>query len=183
MDAPAIEPDVNGDITDQIEAALARSDAEFLNAALAEVTISEALRIVLEFAPEDRDRIIHILDSKLASRLIDEAPLELAGELMEGQDAERAVKIFKELDSDVQADVIGELDAEDAKALLARIDPEDAASVRRLAEYDGCTAGGLMLADAFQFCSDQTVGAVLRSLASDDENLERYYGQHPYILD
>lgn len=185
MDAPVTEPDAIEyiDLTDQIEAALERGDAEFLNAALDEVTISEALRIVLEFAPEDRDRIIHLLDSELASRLIDEAPLELAGELMEGQDAEHAVKIFEELDSDVQADVIGELDAEDAEALLAGINPEDAASVRRLAEYDAGTAGGLMLADAFQFRADQTVGAVLRSLASDDEDLERYHGQHPYIVD
>ena len=64
MDAPVTEPDAIEDIdlTDQIEAALERDDAEFLNAALDEVTISEALRIVLEFAPEDRDRIIHLLD-------------------------------------------------------------------------------------------------------------------------
>ncbi|RLJ59128.1 magnesium transporter [Litoreibacter meonggei] len=171
------------DISDAVEVAFAQEDATSLNEILERVTISEALRVVLDFSPQDRDSIISLLTPELASRLIDEAPLEVAGDLMEGQAPAKAVEIFDELDSDVQADVIAELDAEDAEALLAGIDPEDAAGVRRLTQYAAETAGGLMLADAFQFRRDQTVGAVLRSLASDDEDLERYNGQHPYIID
>ena len=40
-----------------------------------------------------------------------------------------------------------------------------------------------MLAEAFKFRVDQTVGAVLRSLASDDEDLESYRCQHLIIID
>ncbi|TDT74891.1 magnesium transporter [Litoreibacter halocynthiae] len=171
------------DISDAVEVAFAQEDATALNEILERVTISEALRVVLDFSSQDRDSIISLLSPELASRLIDEAPLEVAADLMEGQTPAKAVEIFDELDSDVQADVIAELDAEDAEALLAGIDPDDAAGVRRLTQYAAGTAGGLMLADAFQFRRDQTVGAVLRSLASDDEDLERYNGQHPYIID
>ena len=171
------------DLSEQIEAALAIADGEKLTELLDGVTISEALREVLSFAAAERDTMISLLSADLASRLIEEAPIELAGDLLERLETDKAVEIFDELDSDVQADVIGKLDEEDAEAILAGIDPADAAGVRRLAEYPPDTAGGMMLADAFTFRRDQTVGAVLRSLASDDEDLERYNGQHPYIVD
>jgi magnesium transporter len=171
------------DFTAELEATLASADGEKLTALLDSVTISEALRELLNFGPNDRDTLISLLSADLASRLIEEAPIELAGDLLERLETNKAVEIFDELDSDLQADVLGELDKEDGEAILAGIDPEDAAGVRRLAEYPSDTAGGLMLADAFTFRRDQTVGAVLRSLASDDEDLERYNGQHPYIID
>jgi magnesium transporter len=180
---PEETSDVPVDLNLQLADALALDDGEKLSALLESVTISEALRELLEFAPNDRDRVIALVSPDIASRIIDEAPLELAGELIERQNTERAVEIFDELDSDVQADVIAELDQEDAEAILKGLDPADAAGVRRLSEYDAGTAGGLMLADAFTFRRDQKVGAVLRSLASDDEDLERYNGQHPYIVD
>lgn len=185
MDAPLIDNEIieNIDISDDVRAAFDAADGDRLDALLDSVTISEALREVLTFSHTERDALIALLSPEMASQLIDEAPLELAGELIEGQETARAVEIFDELDSDVQADVLAELDQEDADAILAGLDPEDAAGVRRLAEYDAGTAGGLMLADAFQFRPNQTVGAVLRSLASDDEDLERYHGQHPYIVD
>lgn len=91
-------------------------------------------------------------------------------------------RFFEELDSDVQADVIGEMDAEDAEAVLSAMDAEDAADVRRLAAYEDDTAGGLMMAEVFQFSDKDTVGKVLRALASEDDDFERYRGQHPYIV-
>jgi len=63
------------------------------------------------------------------------------------------------------------------------MDEEDAADVRRLVEYEDDTAGGLMVAEAFTFRETETVGAVLRRLAGDEEDFERYRGQHPYIVD
>ena len=171
------------DISQAVELALAAGDGDLLNTILDEVTISEALRELLSFPARDQDQILSLVSADLASQLIDEAPVEIAGDLMERLETSRAVEIFDELDSDVQADVIAELDTEDAEAILAGIDPEDAAGVRRLTNYESDTAGGLMLADAFTFRRNQTVGAVLRSLASDDEDLERYNGQHPYIVD
>ena len=178
-----LEADEIVDLSDQISEALERSDADELNTLMDSVTISEALRELLSLSTADQDKLISLISAEIASELIDEAPPELAGMLIERQETAKAVEIFDELDSNVQADVLAELDDEDADAILAGIDPVDAASVRRLAEYDAGTAGGLMMADAFTFRPNQTVGAVLRSLASDDEDLERYDGQHPYIID
>ena len=40
-----------------------------------------------------------------------------------------------------------------------------------------------MDADALTFRGEQTVGEVLKRFASDDEDFERYRGQHPYVID
>ncbi len=171
-----------GNVSKALEAALARGDGEGMAALLSGLTNSEALREVLLFPRDRRNELLALLPPDAASGLIEEAPAELAADLMEPLDTNTAVEIFDELASNVQADVIGELDVQDAEAILAGISEVDAAEVRRLAEYAPNTAGGLMVADAFNFTASQTVGAVLRSLA-DDEELERYNGQHPYIID
>jgi len=144
---------------------------------------SEALRAVLSLDPGERDRVLSAIPAELAAEVIDGAPSEMAADMVERLDAGTAADIIEEMDSDVQADVIGELDDDDADAILAEMEAEEAADIRRLVEYDSDTAGGLMLSEAFQFPSTATVGAVLARLASDDEDFERYRGQHPYVLD
>jgi magnesium transporter len=170
------------DVSAAIELALNQKDANRLAELISDLSLSEALREVLAFSPKERDALLSLLPADVASTLIEEAPSELAGDLMERLEVASAVAIFDELESDVQADVIAEMDKDDAEALLAGISPEDADDVRRLVEYDWDTAGGLMVADAFTFKSNQTVGAVLRSLANEDD-MDIYNGQHPYIVD
>jgi magnesium transporter len=171
------------DLSERARACLEANRPEELAALFEPLSLSEALRELLELEPEERDRVLSMLPSDRAAELIEEAPNELAVDLLERLEAETAADIIDELDSDVQADVIGELDDEDAEAILAEMEPEDAADVRRLAAYEDDTAGGLMLAEAFTFGETETVGAVLKRLSSDDEDFERYRGQHPYILD
>lgn len=175
------------DPTESVESILLRAiqegDAERLNAVLDPLSYSEALREVLALTPGDRDRVLELVPTELAAQLIGEAPNEMAVELVERLSPERAAEILEELDSDIKADVIGELDEEDAEAILLEMDEEDAADVRRLVEYEDGTAGGLMMVEAFQFLESETVGKVLRDLASGDDEFERYRGQHPYITD
>ena len=127
--------------------------------------------------------MLSLLPADTAAELIDEAPTDVAADLMEHLLSDAAADIIEELDSDVQADVIGELDISDAEAILAEMDTEDAADVRRLVAYDDETAGGLMLAEAFTFHKDDTVGSVLQRVIDGEEDFERHRGQHPYILD
>ncbi|WP_417482449.1 magnesium transporter [Maricaulis sp.] len=178
---PELEEPV--DIHARIRDAIETDDVDGLEALLATLTLSDALREILQFPPKERDRVFGMLHADRAAELINEAPNEIAVELVERLEAGTAVHIIDELDSDVQADVIGELSDEDAEAILAEMDEQDAADVRRLVSYDDGTAGGLMIAEAFTFHEGDTVGQVLRRLASDDEDFERYRGQHPYILD
>jgi len=170
--------------TERLQAHLEAGESDAIVAMLEPLTLSEGLREVLELNAEDRAALLSLLPADIAAELIEEAPHELAAELVEDLEAANAAAIIDELDSDTQADLIGDLDEEDAEAILAEMDAEDAADVRRLANYKDDTAGGLMLAEAFTFTQTDTVGAVLRRMASDEEDdFERYRGQHPYILD
>ena len=175
-----LEPE---DLSQRIKAAADDARAEDLVALLDPLTSSEALRELLQLTPAERDTVLQILPVELAADLIEEAPNEMAVELVERLEPNRAAEIIEQLDSDIQADVIGELEEEDAEAILSEMDEEEAADVRRLSAYDDDTAGGLMMSEVFKFRDDQTVGNVLRQLASDDEDFERYRGQHPYIVD
>jgi magnesium transporter len=176
-----IESDL--DLTVEIESAAAARDGTQLNTLLERLPLADALREILEFAPDDRRAILTLISPELAAALIEEAPNEIGATLMEALDSARAVEIMDEMDSDVQADLIGDMEDAEAEAILSRMDAEDAADVRRLVEYEDDTAGGLMMTEVFQFADAQSVGAVLRQLASDDHDVDRYRGQHPYIVD
>jgi magnesium transporter len=168
---------------DDILTHLAESDGAALAALLDPLPRSEALRELLNLTPEDRNAAMALMPAQLAAEFIEEAPTDLATDLIERLDAKRAAAIIDELNSDLQADVIGELDEAEAEAILANMDAADVADLRRLVAYDDDTAGGLMVAEAFTFGLTDTVGAVLRGLATEDDDFERYRGQHPYVTD
>jgi len=168
---------------ERVKAAVGARDGEELAALLDPLPISAALRQLLALSAEDRDTLLELVPTELAAALIEEAPHAAATDLVERLETERAAEIIEELDSDLQADLIGDLDEDDAEAILAEMEPEDAADVRRLVEYEDETAGGLMVAEAFQFQDTATVGKVLRSFVEEDDDFERYRGQHPYVVD
>ena len=167
----------------RVKDAVDARDTETLVALLDPMPLSAVLRQLLVLSVDDRDILLSLLPADFAAALVEEAPQSIATEMVERMGKLRAAEVIDELDSDVQADLIGDMDSADAEAILAELDPEDAADVRRLARYDDETAGGLMVADAFQFPDSTTVGAVLRGLVSDDEDYERHRGQHPYVVD
>lgn len=172
-----------GDVTASLRALIAQEDGDGLAALLDPMPYSEALRELLNLSPDERTALLALVPAELAAELIEEAPNELAVDLIERMASARAAEVIDELDSDIQADVLGEMDKEDAEAILAEMDADTAADVRRLALYKDGTAGGLMLAEAFTFDESDTVGTVLRKLSSDDDDFERYRGQHPYVID
>lgn len=171
------------DFEAELETAIAAVDSERLNALFEPLAMSDALRELLELSVDDRSIVLSNLSLVLAAALIKEAPHEMGAVLMEDLDSERAFAIMEEMDSDVRADLIGDMDTEEAEAILSQMDAEDAADIRRMVDYDSDTAGGLMMSELFTFKNTQTVGAVLKELASEDADVDRYRGNHPYIID
>lgn len=170
-------------LREQVKDAVIARDAETLVALLDPLLPSAALRQLLLLVAEDRDVLLSLIPTELAAKLIVEAPVQAATDLIERLTAVRAAEVMDVLNSDLQADIINNLEAKDAHAILARLHPDDAADVRRLAEYEDGTAGGLMVAEAFQFPETSTVGEVLREIVSEEADFQRYRGQHPYIVD
>ena len=90
---------------------------------------------------------------------------------------------MEELQSDMQADIVHKLDSDDAEAILSEMEEKEAEGVRKLVQYEHDSAGGLMEWEIFSFQTAETVGKLLRRLASGNDDFERYRGQHPYIFD
>ena len=109
--------------------------------------------------------MVSLITPESAATLVEEAPENLAASLMEGLESSVAAKIMEELPSDTQADIVTEMESEEAEAILAEMDPDEAAGVRRLAEFEPESAGGLMELDIFSFRTSETVGAVLARMA------------------
>ena len=170
-------------VRERVKEAVDARDAGRLTELLDPLPLSGALRQLLALSAEDRDILLELVPTELAAALVEEAPHAAATELVERMEPERAVAVLEELDSDLQADLIGDLADAEAEAILSEMEPEDAADVRRLAEYDDDTAGGLMQAEVLRYPDTGTVGSILRDFVSDDENLARYRGGHPYIVD
>ena len=184
MSQTELNPEADeADISAELRGHIATGDAQSITDLLGPLPFSEALREILSLSAEERDTVLNLVPAELAAELIEEAPNEVAVEMVERLQAAKAAEIIDELDSNIQADVIGEMDQPGADAILAEMNAEDADDVRRLVEYDDDTAGGLMVAETFAFEEKATVGAVLRRLASDEEDFERYRGQHPYVID
>lgn len=171
------------DFAAEMQAAIETADSARLNAIFEPLALSDALRELLELTIDERRIVLTNVSPELAAALIEEAPHEMGATLMEDLETARAVEIMDEMDSDVQADLIGDMEDADAEAILSQMDANDAADVRRLVEYEDETAGGLMMSEVFTFKNTQTVGAVLKELASEDADVDRYRGNHPYIID
>ena len=162
-----------------VQAAESDPIAEFITA----LSHEERVRAVLNLDTDRRGELMNFLPSDLAADLVEDTPHEAAVDMIERLAPAKAAEIVGELETDVRADLVGEMEAAEAEAILAELDSETAEDIRQLAAYDDDEAGGLMTSDVFQFAASATVGSVLRKLASDDEDLERYSGQHPYIVD
>ena len=166
-------------LQDAVEAVDEQQVADIVEAS----TSQEVLRQASLMKPDDRDQLITIMSPEAAAELIEEAPAGMAASMIEALDTDVAAKIMEELSSDTQADIVNDIKKQNAESILSAMDAEAAEEVRKLSKYEDDTAGGLMELDAFSFNSNETVGAVLKRMLADDEEYERYRGQHPYILD
>lgn len=183
MNRHAVPIELDIDLSEELQSATTAGDAARLNAIFQRLSLSEALRELLELSSDDRRSVLTLISPELAADLVEEAPHEVAADLMEDLETARAVEIMDEMDSDVQADLIGDMEDAEAEAILSQMDAEDAADVRRLSEYADDTAGGLMMSEVFECLDTMTVSDVIKVLAKDDDDVDRYRGQHPYIVD
>ncbi len=171
------------ELEDNLHNAIDASDEKQVEEIVESISNQEALRQASRMNADDRDQMMTIISPESAADMLEEAPSGLAADMLENLDSNVAAKIMDELHSDTQADIINEIDRESGEAILLAMEPQIAQEVRKLSQYEPDTAGGLMELGAFSFHNNETVGAVLRRLASDDDQFDRYRGQHPYILD
>lgn len=166
-----------------LETAFEARDPDAIQAALDTLTLSEATRVLLALAPDQRTELLELVSAEVAAELIEQLPSEQAAELVVDMEEERAADILEEMDAADRVDIMHDLDEDYAAAILARMEPEEAEEVRALSDYEDDVAGGLMTLDILKFKENATVGQVIRHLVEGEEDFEHYQSQHPYVVD
>jgi len=148
-------------------------------------SVADSLHHLSILGSEHRGQMFALLSPESAAEIIEQAPDSMAVSLIENLETPVAARIVEELSTDTQADIVQDMDEDTAGAILSHMKDESAEQVRQLAQYDPSTAGGLMDSNVTAFNVNDTVAMVFASMAvsDEDDNLARYRGRHPYVVD
>jgi magnesium transporter len=146
-----------------------------LHEVLSEYHASEIAILFEKLSVEERERIINILPTDVASEVISEMSEEHGqAELLVNLHPEKRSEIVEELDYDDATDIISQLDEEDQKEILADIDEEDASNIRTLLTYQDDTAGGLMNTDLICIKTNLSKKTALDEVIRQSEQMEEF---------
>jgi len=159
----------------RIKTALEADDAE-LEKVLKEYHASEIAILFEQLPQEDKERIINILPTDVASEVLSEMDEEHSpGELLLNLHPHKRSEIVEELDYDDATDIISQLDEDEQHEILKDIDEEDASSIRALLTYDEDTAGGLMNSDIIKVNINLDKKTALEEIIRQSEEMEEFY--------
>ncbi|HXI00168.1 MAG TPA: magnesium transporter [Sphingobacteriaceae bacterium] len=155
--------------------ALEEDDAA-LSAVLQEYHASEIAILFESISQEDRERIINILPSDIASEVLSEMDAESHPEkILENLHPDKRAEIVEELDYDDAADIISQLKEEQQHEILGELDEEDASTIRTLLKYDEDTAGGIMNTQVLKINSKLSKKDALEEIIRQSEEMEDFY--------
>ncbi|MES2809493.1 MAG: magnesium transporter [Bacteroidota bacterium] len=159
----------------RLKTALEGDDAE-LEIVLKDYHPSEIAILFEKLDQEDKERIINILPTVVASDVIAEMDEEQSpGELLINLDPEKRSEIVEELDYDDATDIISQLEEHEQQEILEELDEEDASSIRALLSYDENTAGGLMNPALICVNINSDKKGALDDIIRQSEEMEEFY--------
>jgi magnesium transporter len=151
-------------------------DDKELAATLAEYHASEIAILFDNIKPEDRQRIINLLEVEKASNVIAEmSEGSHPEELLKLLHPEKRTEIVEELDYDDATDIISQLDEEEQQEILEDLNVHDAENIRNLLSYDEETAGGLMNTQMIKVNLNLTKKDAIDEIIKQSEEIEEFY--------
>jgi magnesium transporter len=140
--------------------------------ALAEATPSAAAAILEELDDEAVAGLLGDLDTAEAAEVLTELQIDRAAEVLEDLPAAEAAALLEEMSPDDAADLLGEVDAGAATSLLGMLTDGAADEVRRLLQFPGDSAGGLMSTEIARLPLGMTAGEAIERIRRLHEELE-----------
>ena len=114
-------------------------------------------RIVAELSKQEGAEVLSSLDEEQAADTLEELSTEQQAQLLSAMPVEQAADLIEEMEPDEAADILAHVPAARAEELLDEMDAPESDAVRRLLEYDGDTAGGIMTTHVLQIAPDAPV--------------------------
>ncbi|MGB7344122.1 MAG: magnesium transporter [Pirellulaceae bacterium] len=167
--------------TDELRAAISANDAEAADHCIEELASADSVRAVLRLSDDDQSLLMAMLPNDHAAALLEELPEYEAAHLVSHLDAGQAAEILNEVNSDEQADILSRLSEADAEAILKKMEPEEADDARRLMQYAGDVAGGLMISEYLHYSDQLRVEDVLMDLRKNAAEYASYQVQYAYV--
>ncbi|QDT13191.1 magnesium transporter [Planctomycetes bacterium K23_9] len=166
---------------EELRAAITSQDAEAADLCIEELASADSVRAVLRLSDNDQSQLMTMLPNDHAASLLEELPESEAANLVSHLTADQAADILNEVNSDEQADILSRLSAADAEAILREMEPEEADDARRLMQYAGDVAGGLMISEYLSYVESSCVEDVLSDLRNHAADYARYQVQYAYV--
>jgi magnesium transporter len=167
--------------TEELRAAISAQDADAADHCIEDLPSADSVRAVLRLSDDDQSQLMTMLPNDHAASLLEELPESEAASLVSHLEAEQAADILNEVNSDEQADILSRLSTDDAEAILQEMEPEEANDARRLMQYAGDVAGGLMISEYLHYTDDSCVEDVLTDLRQNAADYARYQVQYAYV--
>lgn len=158
-----------------------KGDAEQLREETTVLGARECARAMTRMDEESQAKVLTTLDPEDAADLMEELPEAQAAEMLGNLTAKDAAAILNEMESAETADLLGMLDDDFVEQLLQEMEPEAAQDARRLSQYDGHVAGGLMITEYLAFPDSLSVRQVIDDLRVNSEKYREYSIQYTYL--
>ena len=106
---------------ESISSMVSAGDKESLELELDLIGAKETFRSLSRLTTDEQQQLITLVDSEIASDLIEDMPDSQAARLIEGMVASDAAPIVSEMESHLAADLLGDIDAAKANKILDNI--------------------------------------------------------------
>ncbi len=139
---------------------------------------AEWASLVPRLDPSEVAVLLQWLPDEEIPQLLEELDPHEAAAILRTLSRQEAATLLAGMDPDDAVDVVENLGEPEASQILVRMDPEEAAEIRRLADFEPESAGGIMTPEFVAVSADATADgaiAAIRSLVGEAETVDYVY--------
>jgi magnesium transporter len=139
---------------------------------------AEWASLVPRLDPSEVAVLLQWLPDEEIPQLLEELDPHEAAAILRTLSRQEAATLLAGMDPDDAVDVVENLGEPEASQILVRMDPDEAAEIRRLADFEPESAGGIMTPEFVAVSADATADgaiAAIRSLVGEAETVDYVY--------